>query len=392
MKILVLNAGSSSIKFKLFDNEDCLISGLVEEIGNENSKVKWDFEGQKQEEKIILHNHKEALNEVIKILKQYFDLNEISCITHRVVHGGEEFKDTVLITDEILKKLDSLNYLAPLHNPPAILGIKLMRELLPGKKNVAVFDTSFHSSIPEKAYLYGLPFEYYEKYKIRKYGFHGTSHKYVAKEAIDKLKKKNAKIITCHLGNGASITATLNGKSVDTSMGFTPLEGLVMGTRSGSLDPTIISFLAEKEKLTHKEVESILNKKSGMLGISKLSSDMRVLNDEYDKNKLAKIALDMYAYNVLRFIGSYAAVLNGIDAIVFTAGIGENDWKIREMVLENLGYLGIHIDKEKNKNKEMVITTKDSSVPVFIIRTNEELQMIRETMILLDQKKNIKKK
>jgi len=334
-----------------------------------------------------LKNHKEALNEVIKILKQHFDLKKISCISHRVVHGGEEFKDTVLITEKILEKLEATSYLAPLHNPPAILGIKLMKELLPGKKNVAVFDTSFHSSIPEKAYLYGLPYEYYEKYKIRRYGFHGTSHKFVAKEAIDKLKKKNAKIITCHLGNGASIAATLDGKSMDTSMGFTPLEGLVMGTRSGSLDPTIISFLSEKEKLTPKEVDNILNKKSGMLGISKLSSDMRVLNDEYDKNKLAKIALDIYAYNVLKFIGSYAAVLNGIDAIVFTAGIGENDWRIRELVLENLGYLGIKIDKKKNMKKEFIITTDDSKVPVFIIKTNEELQMVRETKKLLEKSK-----
>jgi len=410
LKILVLNCGSSSIKAKLFANDECLISFGIEEIGGD-SKIKYKLHDKESEIKGHLENHKEALNQMMVILKENFDLSDIECISHRIVNGGENFIEPVLVDDEVVRKLEEIIYLAPLHNPASLAGIKLARELFPGKKNIVIFDTAFHSTIPEKAFLYGLPYDLYEKYTLRKFGFHGTSHRYVVNQVLLKLNNSNAKvkklpednfslskfetvssevsnpnlkIISCHLGNGSSVAASIGGKCADTSMGFTPLDGLAMGTRSGSVDPSIITFLMEKENMGRAELEHLLNKKSGMLGISKLSSDMRVLNDEYDKNKLAKLAIDLFAYQVLKFIGAYAAVMNGIDALVFTGGIGENDWRVRELILENLTYLGITFDKQRNMKKEEVLSSEDSKIPVYIIKTNEELQMARESRKLIE--------
>jgi acetate kinase len=340
-----------------------------------------------------MENHKIAVGLVIDALinKDHGvvkSMNEIGAVGHRVVHGGEKFKTSTVINEDVLAAIEECNDLAPLHNPANLIGIRACQEIMPNTPMVAVFDTAFHQTMPEVSYLYGLPYEYYEKYKVRRYGFHGTSHMFVSQRAAEFVGKKaeDMKIIVCHLGNGASITAVQNGKSIDTTMGLTPLEGLIMGTRSGSIDPAIIEFIAEKEKLTLPEVMDILNKKSGILGISKISSDFRDLEDALDNGiRLAEVAMDVFSHTVVKYIGAFVAVMNGVDAIVFTAGVGENNIIVREKVCAYLGYLGFEFDKEKNnvKGKETIITTPTSKVIGLIIPTNEELAISRETVNVL---------
>ncbi len=395
MKILVLNCGSSSLKYQFIDmtDESVLAKGLCERIGidgvlKHSPAGKDDYKAEKP-----MKNHTDAIKYVMEALldKEHgviSDVSEINAVGHRVVHGGESFSSSVIIDDAVIKALEDCISLAPLHNPPNLIGIKAVSELMPNVKQVGVFDTAFHQTMPEKAYLYALPYEYYEKYKIRRYGFHGTSHRFVSAEAAKAMGKdiSELKIITCHLGNGASVCAVDGGKSVDTSMGFTPLQGLAMGTRSGDIDPAIISFLEEKENLTTKQVEDILNKKSGVLGISGVSSDFRDIENEANAgNKRAAAALEVFYYNVAKYVGAYAAAMNGVDAIVFTAGLGENSKECRKNVCDYLGYLGINIDDEKNnvRGKLTEVSTSDSKVKVFLIPTNEELVIARDTKELL---------
>ena len=315
-------------------------------------------------------------------------LDEIGAVGHRIVHGGEKFAEATLLNDEVIKEIEACNDLAPLHNPANLIGINACKELMPNVPMVGVFDTAFHQTMPEKAYLYGLPYEYYEKYGVRRYGFHGTSHSFVSKRAAEILQKKpeDLKIIVCHLGNGSSITAVKYGKSVDTSMGLTPLEGVPMGTRSGCIDPAILEFIANKENLTLAEVTSVLNKKSGVQGLSGVSSDFRDLGDAMDAgNPRAKAAIEVFCYSVAKYIGAYTAAMNGVDAIAFTAGVGENDGVVRALVGEYLGYLGVTIDPEKNKvrGEECIISTEDSKTTVLVVPTNEELAIARETVALV---------
>jgi len=380
MKTLVINAGSSSIKFQVFEDETVLLKAIVEEIGRDTSKIKISIP-KKSEIEIPLKNHAEAFNEIIKILREQFDLEDIECTAHRVVHGGEEFRATTLVTGKILDKLEELTPIAPLHNPPNIEGIRIMSKLLPHAKTIAVFDTAFHSTIPEEAYLYGIPYSWYKKHHIRKFGFHGTSHKYVSKEAIKKYAP-HSRIITCHLGSGSSICAIRDCKSIDTSMGFTPTQGSIMGTRCGLIDPSIPQYMMDIENLSSKDVSDILNKKSGLLGLSELSSDMRILED--NKNEPgAKRAMDVFCYRLKKLIGGYVTALDGMDILIFTAGIGENSPYIRKRICESFDYLGLKIDDERNERNEEVISTKDSKVKVLMIKTNEELQMVREARELL---------
>ncbi|MDR2940390.1 MAG: acetate kinase [Clostridiales bacterium] len=395
MKVLVLNCGSSSLKYQFIDmdNENVLAKGLCERIGIDGF-LKHSPAGKEEfAADMPMKNHTDAIKYVMDALMDknhgvIADINEINAVGHRVVHGGEYFSSSVVITDEVIKAIEDCIPLAPLHNPPNLIGIKAVEEIMPGVKQVAVFDTAFHQTMPEKSYLYALPYEYYEKYKVRRYGFHGTSHKFVSSEAASALGKDigGLKIITCHLGNGASICAVDGGKSVDTTMGFTPLEGLAMGTRSGDIDPAIISFLEEKENLDTKQVENILNKKSGVLGVSGVSSDFRDVEAAADKgDKRAIAALDVYYYKVAKYVGAYAAAMNGVDAIVFTAGLGENSKSCRERVCAYLSYLGVKIDNEKNsvRGKLTVISSGDSKVKVLLIPTNEELVIARDTKSLL---------
>ncbi len=382
MRILTLNCGSSSIKFRVFDDEEELISGLIDAISLENSKIEFSFNGKNEVLKRRIVDHSKGIKEMLQILDDTIRLKTIDAVAHRVVHGGEEFRETTLINEVILTKLKALVPLAPLHNPKNILGIEEMSKVLKGIPQVAVFDTAFHSTIPKYAHMYAIPYEYYQKYKIRRYGFHGTSHKFVSCEAMRHFSQLK-KIISCHLGNGASITAIKNGKSVDTSMGFTPLEGLIMGTRSGDLDPAIITFLMEKEKLSVKEMNKILNKKSGLLGLSQLSSDMRILLSQKEQNEKAALAIKAFLYRVVKYIGAYAAALNGIDAIIFTGGMGENNPYLRFEILRQLTYLGVVTDNNANKKNESVISARDSKVKVLVIKTNEELQAAREAKELL---------
>lgn len=396
MKILVINSGSSSLKYQLIDmtNEAVLAKGLCDRIGIENSFLKHTKAG--QDAVVIekdMYNHKVAIQEVINALtdKSYgviASMDEITAIGHRVVHGGEKFYDSVIVDDSVMAAIRDCFDMAPLHNPPAVVGIEACQAIMPDKPMIAVFDTAFHQTMPKHAYLYALPYEIYEKYGVRKYGFHGTSHKYVAQRAAAMLNKPLAelKLVSCHLGNGASLTAIKGGKSVDTTMGFTPLQGLAMGTRSGSVDPAIIKFLMEKEKLSIKEVDDYLNKKSGVLGISGISSDFRDLHAASDAgNERAALAIDIFCYRVKKYIGEYAAVLNGLDAVIFTAGIGENNGIVRRKVLEGLEYLGITVDWDKNrvKGEEMDISTPDAKVRTLVIPTNEELAIAREAVKLL---------
>lgn len=402
MKVLVINCGSSSLKYQLIDSETgtALVSGLCERIGIDG-RLKYKKPGSTKEETIelvfedALPDHNVAVSNVLAVLTNpeygiIKSLDEIGAVGHRVVHGGETFASSVIIDDKVIKAIEDCNDLAPLHNPANLIGIAACQSLMPGVPQVAVFDTAFHQTMPKEAYLYGLPSEYYDKYKVRRYGFHGTSHSYVSKRTIDVagLDVDNSKVVVCHLGNGASVSAVLNGKSVDTSMGLTPLEGLVMGTRSGDIDPAIMEFIAKKENLSIEEVMNVLNKKSGVYGMSKVSSDFRDLDAAANEgNELAKTARDVFCYRVAKYVGAYAAAMNGVDAIAFTAGVGENDGKVREMVCSRLGFLGITIDAEKNKirGKEVEISTPDSKVKVLTIPTNEEYAIACETTALVEK-------
>ena len=396
MNVLVINCGSSSLKFQLInsESEEVLAKGLCERIGIDGRLTYQPAGGDKAVSDKAMPTHTEAIQYVIDALTDsetgvVKSLDEIGAVGHRVVHGGEKFANSVVITEDVLKAIEECNDLAPLHNAANLIGINACQKLMPNTPMVAVFDTAFHQTMPEKAYLYGLPYEYYEKYGVRRYGFHGTSHSFVSKHAAEflGLDFENSKIIVAHLGNGASISAVLNGKCVDTSMGLTPLEGLVMGTRSGDMDPAIMEYIAKKENLDIAGVMNVLNKKSGVLGVSNnLSSDFRDLEDGMNNgNKFAKAAMEVFCYRVAKYIGSYVAAMNGVDAIAFTAGIGENSGTVRAMVLENLEYLGIAVDEEANKKRgeDLVISTADSKVKVAVIPTNEELAIARETVALV---------
>ena len=395
MNVLVINCGSSSLKYQLInsDSEAVLAKGLCERIGIDGRLVYQKAGCDKEITEAAMPTHKEAIQMVLDALVNdktgaIGSLSEVNAVGHRVVHGGEKFASSVIINDEVLAAIEECNDLAPLHNPANLIGIRACQELMPGVPMVAVFDTAFHQTMPAKAYLYGLPYEYYEKYKVRRYGFHGTSHSFVSKHAAKflGLDLNNSKIIVCHLGNGASISAVLNGACVDTSMGLTPLEGVVMGTRSGDIDPAIMEFIAKKENLDIAGIMNVLNKKSGVQGLSKLSSDFRDLEEGMEAgNELAANAIEVFCYRVAKYIGSYVAAMNGVDAIAFTAGIGENADLVREKVLSYLGYLGITLDQEANKKRgdDCVISTADSKVKVAVIPTNEELAICRETVALV---------
>lgn len=398
MNVLVINCGSSSLKFQLInsDTEAVLAKGLCERIGIDGSLTYQPAGGEKKTEDKAMPTHTEAIQFVIDALTDadrgvVRSLDEIGAVGHRVVHGGEKFASSAVITDEMIKAVEECNDLAPLHNPANLIGIRACQELMPGTPMVAVFDTAFHQTMPEKAYMYGLPYEYYEKYKVRRYGFHGTSHSFVSKRTAELLDRpyEETKTIVCHLGNGASICAVENGKSVDTSMGLTPLEGLVMGTRSGDLDPAVLDFICKKENIDVTEMVNILNKKSGLLGLSKgLSSDFRDLNEAREQgNEDAKRAVDCLCYRIIKYIGSYVAAMNGVDAIVFTGGIGENAIPVREAVVKSLGYLGITLDEEANQTRgeNKIISTPDSKVTVAIVPTNEELAICQETAELVSK-------
>ncbi|MCM1325540.1 MAG: acetate kinase [Lachnoclostridium sp.] len=397
MNILVINCGSSSLKFQLInsDTEQCIAKGLCERIGIEGSMITYSPTGG---EKVVtespMPDHTEAIRLVLEALTNpetgvVKSLSEIDAVGHRIVHGGEKFAASTIITDEVMKAIEECNDLAPLHNPANLIGINACKKLMPSTPMVAVFDTAFHQTMPEEAYMYGLPYEYYQKYKIRRYGFHGTSHSFVSKKAAEDLGKnyEDLKTIVCHLGNGASISAVKNGKCVDTSMGLTPLEGLIMGTRSGDIDPAIIEFIAHKEGKSIDDIMSILNKKSGVLGLSdNLSSDFRDLEEGHNKgNENATRTLKTYCYRVAKYIGSYVAAMNGVDVICFTAGVGENAALVRTMICEHLGYLGVTIDEEANhkRGEDIVISTPDSKTTVMVIPTNEELAIARETARLV---------
>ena len=397
MNILVINCGSSSLKFQLInaESEEVLAKGLCERIGIDGRLTYQPAGGEKEISEKAMPTHTEAIQFVIDALTNektgvVKSLSEIGAVGHRIVHGGEKFASSVVITEEVKKAVEECNDLAPLHNPANLIGVEACEKLMPGTPMVAVFDTAFHQTMPEKAYMYGLPYEYYEKYKVRRYGFHGTSHSYVSKKAAEVMGKAYDEVntIVCHLGNGASVSAVLNGKSVDTSMGLTPLEGLVMGTRSGDIDPAIMEFIAQKENLDIEGIMNVLNKKSGVFGLSgEISSDFRDLTGAMaEGDKKAKIALEVFAYRVAKYIGAYAAAMNGVDDIVFTAGIGENVSYVREQVCSYLGYLGVELDpdaNEKFRGEQGEITKPGCKVRVFVIPTNEELAIARETLALV---------
>ena len=397
MNVLVINCGSSSLKYQLInsESEEVLAKGLCERIGINGSAITHQPEGgEKVTTEVEMKNHTQAVQYVIEKLTDkevgvISSLDEIDAVGHRVVHGGEKFASSVVITDEIVKAIEECNDLAPLHNPANLIGINSCKEIMPNVPMVAVFDTAFHQTMPKKAFLYGLPYEYYDKYKVRRYGFHGTSHDFVSNRAAEILGKKreDLNIVVCHLGNGASVSAVKEGKSVDTSMGLTPLEGLIMGTRSGDMDPAIITFLAEKENISAKEVIDICNKKSGMLGLSNgVSSDFRDLAAaEEAGNEYAKDALETYAYRVAKYIGAYAMGMKSLDVVVFTAGIGENNISLRAKICEYLSIFDTKIDDAKNniRGEEAIISTEDSKVKVMVIPTNEELAIARETVALV---------
>ena len=397
MEVLVINCGSSSLKFQLIDmtTEAVQAKGLCERISIDGSRIVYTpAGGEKMTIESPMPTHTEAIKLVLDCLTNaeygvIKSLKEINAVGHRVVHGGEKFASSTIITDEVIKVIEECNELAPLHNPANLIGINVCRELMPGVPMVGVFDTAFHQTMPKKAYLYGLPIKAYTDYKIRRYGFHGTSHSFVSKRVAEFLGKpvEDLKTIVCHLGNGASICAVDGGKSVDTSMGFTPLAGLVMGTRSGDIDPAILEYYANKEGLTLSEVTTVLNKKSGMEGLTGGKSDFRDLEEGYEAGDQACIdAIEVFCYNVARFVGAYAASLNGVDVIAFTAGIGENSGFVRGKICEYLGYLGITIDAEQNskRGEDIIISTPDSKVTVCVIPTNEELMIARDTKALVE--------
>ena len=395
MNVLVINCGSSSLKYQLInsDTEAVLAKGLCERIGIDGRLVYQLAGHDKEITEAPMPTHKEGIQMVLDALVNpktgaVKSLSEIDAVGHRVVHGGEKFAQSVVLNEEVLAKVEECNELAPLHNPANLIGIRVCQELMPGVPMVGVFDTAFHQTMPQKAYLYGLPYEYYEKYKVRRYGFHGTSHSFVSKRLAEflNLDYNNSRLIVAHLGNGASISAVLDGKCVDTSMGLTPLEGLVMGTRSGDIDPAIMEFIAKKEDLDIDGIMDVLNKKSGVEGLSGVSSDFRDLEAAYHEgNPRAIAACEVFAYRVAKYIGAYVAAMNGVDAIAFTAGIGENTSFIREKILAYFGYLGITMDKEANmvRGEDKIISTPDSKVTVCIIPTNEELAIARETVALV---------
>lgn len=389
-KILVLNSGSSSLKYQLFnvdgDKYEVVAKGLAERIGIDGSKVSIKYaDGTKKEVITPLPTHNEALQEVFNLLLDgaIEDLNEISAVGHRVVHGGEIFKESVVINETTVKAIEDLSSLAPLHNPAAVLGIRAVQKALPNVAQTAVFDTAFHQTMPKEAFLYGLPLEQYTKHQIRRYGMHGTSHRYIAQE-VAKIIGENSKVVVCHLGNGASLSAIKDGKCIDTSMGFTPLAGIIMGTRSGDVDPYIPLHIMKEQGLSVDEVNTLLNKQSGMLGLTGFS-DMRDVEAAYLKGeKNAVVGMQAYVYNIVKFIGSYIAALGGIDAIVFTAGIGENSPIIRKLVLDRLSYLGIKVNDEANNRRGNIeeISTADSKVKAFVIPTDEELMIVKDTVAL----------
>jgi len=397
MNVLVINCGSSSLKYQLIDSETeaVLAKGLCERIGIDGRLVYQKTGCDKEVTDAAMPTHKQAIQMVLDALVNpatgaIASLAEVDAVGHRVVHGGEKFTESALVTDEVLAAIEECNDLAPLHNPANLIGINACKELMPNVPMVTVYDTAFHQTMPEKAYLYGLPYEYYENYKVRRYGFHGTSHSFVSKQTADflGLDINNSKIIVAHLGNGASISAVLNGKCVDTSMGLTPLEGLVMGTRSGDIDPSIMEYIAKKENLDIPGVMNVLNKKSGVQGLSGVSSDFRDLEEGHNAgNARCTAALEVFCYKVAKYIGSYVAAMNGVDAIAFTAGIGENASLVRKMVVAYLGYLGITLDEEANgkRGDDMVISTADSKVKVCVIPTNEELAIARETVAIVNK-------
>lgn len=395
MKILVINCGSSSLKYQLIDSETevALAVGLCERIGIDGRLNHTPNGGEKVVIEQAMPDHEVAIRMVLDALTNenygvIKNLDEIDAIGHRLVHGGEKFTKSVIIDDEVIAGVEECSPLAPLHNPANLIGVRACQAIMPGVPNIGVFDTAFHQTMEPVAYMYGLPYEYYEKYKVRRYGFHGTSHSFVSKRAIQMLNldPDNSKIIVCHLGNGSSISAVKNGKVVDTSMGMTPMEGLVMGTRCGDMDPTIVEYLAHSLNKSLEEVMVILNKKSGVLGISGVSSDFRDLDKASNEgNERAKLAVEVFSYRTAKYIGSYIAAMNGVDAIVFTAGLGENNIVVREQVLNHFGYMGITLDKEANqiRGEEKIISTPDSKVTVAVIPTNEELAIAHETVALL---------
>lgn len=395
MKVLVMNCGSSSLKYQLIDSdtEELLAKGLCERIAVDGRLTHTTTGKEKYTKELPMPDHNAAVKYVLDALLDaetgaIASLKEIDAVGHRIVHGGEKFAESVVITDEVIAAIEECNDLAPLHNPANLIGIRACMEQMPGVPNVAVFDTAFHQTMPDKAYIYGLPYEYYTDYKIRRYGFHGTSHSFVSKRTAELLGKDLAdtKIIVCHLGNGSSITAVKGGKSIDTTMGLTPLAGVIMGTRAGDIDPAIIEFLANKTKKSIEEINTILNKESGVYGLSGVSSDFRDLAKGMEEgNDRCRLALDVFCYGVKKYIGAYAAAMNGVDAIAFTAGIGENNPYVRGLATEGLEYMGVSIDKEANevKGEEKLISAADSKVKVFVVPTNEELAIARETVALV---------
>ncbi len=396
MKVLVINTGSSSLKYQLIDmtNESVLAKGLCDRIGIEGSYLK---QSRGEEGAVVrdleLKNHRDAIQAVINALVDpeigvIPSMSEISAVGHRIVHGGEKFSSSAVINDEVMGAVKACIEVAPLHNPPNIIGIEACQQIMPGVPMVGVFDTAFHRTMPEQAYIYAIPYEMYQKYGIRKYGFHGTSHKFVAERAAELLGKPlcDLKIITCHLGNGSSVSAVNKGKCIDTSMGFTPLAGVPMGTRCGNIDPEIVTFLMSKENLDIKGISTLLNKKSGVLGVSGVSSDFRDLHDAADSgNKRAQLAIEIFSYGVKKVIGEYLAAMNGADAIVFTAGVGENNPVVRNMILKDMDFFGIKIDEQKNntRGKEIDISAEGATVKTLVVPTNEELAIARETVKLL---------
>ena len=394
MKVLVINCGSSSLKFQLIDaeTEQLLFKGLCERIGIEGSQISYTATGKDKVTKVTpMPEHKTAVSLVLEALTEsgvVKSLDEIDAVGHRIVHGGEKFTKSVVINEEVVKAIEEVSDLAPLHNPANVIGIRACQELMPGTPMVAVFDTAFHQTMPEEAYLYGLPYDIYKNYKIRRYGFHGTSHSFVSKKVaeIEGKPYDSLKIIVCHLGNGASVSAVKNGKCVDTSMGLTPLEGLIMGTRCGSIDPSVIETLEKKMNLDTAGVMKVLNKESGVYGLSEgISSDFRDLESAYVKgDKNAIRAVDSFCYQVLKYIGSYTAAMDGVDCIAFTAGVGENSGFVRKLIIDRLGFLGVKCNDEANKvrGEEKLVSTEDSKVKVYVVPTNEELAIARDTYAL----------
>ena len=397
MKILVINAGSSSLKYQLIDMQDesVIAKGLVERIGIEGSKLTHKYDGKEFELTVPMKDHSAAMKHVLDALMDaehgvIKSIDEIGAVGHRVLHGGDKFTASCIIDQPCLDAIEECIPLGPLHNPANLMGIRACQSVMPGTPMVAVFDTAFHQTMPKTAYMYGVPYEFYEKYHIRRYGFHGTSHRFVSARAIELLglKGKESKIIVCHLGNGSSLSAVVNGKCVDTSMGLTPLEGVLMGTRSGDLDPAVVECIANNEHLTPTETLNLLNKKSGLMGLSGVSSDMRdVYNAADEGNERAKMTLDIWAYRVKKYIGAYAAAMGGLDAVIFTAGIGENDKRSRASVCEGMEFMGIKLDPEKNniRGVEAEISAADSKVKVWVIPTNEELAIARDTLELVSK-------